>query len=482
MYRTVESAFEGQIGVARCDITPPMGIYSRMWGAANHEVANSIHRPLQATAITFAEMTGGDPLVLVALDLGWWRAPEDEQYVRHYVLEQLGLNSDRLMINLSHTHSGPSTSLEVNGKPGGALVRPYLDQLREQIVTIIGEAIADSRHATLSWATGHCSLATSRHLPAPDGSGELVAHRPSRRADDTLLVGRITTKDNVPLGVIVNYACHPTSLGWGNEKISPDFVGAMRECVEQQTGGAACMFIQGASGDLAPRRQFEPDTDVADANGRVLGYSVCSVLEGMLPHGCDFQFSHTVESGTRLGVWETTRNQASQTLDAISPRIELPTKRLPSESDLRAKSSGVSEYVLNERIERLKHIRSLIDGQDTVQMPIWAWRLGNSFLIGTPTESYSALQMELRHRFPNSSVAVMNIVNGYYSYQPPIDHFDIENYEVRVSLFAPGCLEATIEECDKCIRELNRPRRPTVAPPYISKRGGLLHTPNTPES
>ena len=88
-------------------------------------------------------------------------------------------------------------------------------------------------------------------------------------------------------------------------------------------------------------------------------------------------------------------------------------------------------------------------------MPIWAWRLGTSFILGTPTESYSALQIELRRRFPDSAVAVMNIVNGYYSYQPTIEHYDIENYEVQVSLFAPGCLETTIEECDQCIRELN---------------------------
>jgi hypothetical protein len=463
MYRTVESAFEGRIGVARCDITPPIGIYSRMWGAATHEVINAVHRPLQATVITLQELTGGDPLVLVSLDLGWWRGSQDEQFVRHYVLEQLGLSADRLMINLSHTHSGPSISLDAHDKPGGNLVRPYLEQLRESVVATIRQAIAANRHATLSWATGRCTLATNRNLPAPDGSGVLVAYSPSQRADDTLLVGRITTEDNDPIGVIVNYACHPLSLGWGNQKASPDFVGAMRECVESHTGSGPCMFIQGASGDLAPRRQFEPDTEVADANGRVLGYAACSILEDMLPHGCDFQFSQVVESGARLGVWKTTRNQTSQSLDAISLNLSLPSKRLPSEAELRDKHQGVPEHVVNERVERLLHRRGQTDGQDTVQLPIWAWRLGNSFVLGTPAESYSALQIELRQRFPNSAVAVMNIVNGYYSYLPTIEHYDIENYEVQVSLFAPGCLETTIEECDKCIRALSRPD-PSVYP------------------
>lgn len=38
-------------GVARCDITPPVSIYHRMWGAALHERATGVHRPLTATAL-----------------------------------------------------------------------------------------------------------------------------------------------------------------------------------------------------------------------------------------------------------------------------------------------------------------------------------------------------------------------------------------------------------------------------------------------
>ena len=54
------------------------------------------------------------------------------------------------------------------------------------------------------------------------------------------------------LGTIVNYACHPTTLAWQNTLISPDYVGALRQAVEEQTG-APCVFLQGASGDLGPR-------------------------------------------------------------------------------------------------------------------------------------------------------------------------------------------------------------------------------------
>src|SRR5438067_2183703 len=100
-------SFAGRIGVAREDITPPVGIYVRNWGAAKHDVAEGIHRPLTVTALTLQREPDDPPLVLIAADLGWWRTAEDERYIRDHVLTALSLDPARLMIALSHTHSGP---------------------------------------------------------------------------------------------------------------------------------------------------------------------------------------------------------------------------------------------------------------------------------------------------------------------------------------------------------------------------------------
>src|SRR6187431_2918014 len=47
--------------IAWADITPPVGIYHRMWGAAKHERATGVHRPLRATVAVFAPMEPGEP-------------------------------------------------------------------------------------------------------------------------------------------------------------------------------------------------------------------------------------------------------------------------------------------------------------------------------------------------------------------------------------------------------------------------------------
>ena len=67
------ASFQGYIGIARADITPPRDIYARNWGAARHDTANSIHRRLTLTALTIASSSDDDPLVLIDADLGWWR-------------------------------------------------------------------------------------------------------------------------------------------------------------------------------------------------------------------------------------------------------------------------------------------------------------------------------------------------------------------------------------------------------------------------
>src|SRR5206468_3033260 len=99
----------------------------------------------------------------------------------------------------------------------------------------------------------------------------ICGFNPARTADDTLLVGRASDVAGRPIATVVNYACHPTSLAWENRLISPDWVGAMRETVESATGGAPCLFLQGASGELAPRDQYAGDAAIADANGRQVG-------------------------------------------------------------------------------------------------------------------------------------------------------------------------------------------------------------------
>jgi len=115
-----------EFGVATRDVTPPVGIYARSWGAATHDVAEGVHRPFAATAAVFAPVDGDEPtLALVAVDLGWFQHIPDERALRATILERTGLDDEALLINMSHTHAGANINSELADKPGGELIREF---------------------------------------------------------------------------------------------------------------------------------------------------------------------------------------------------------------------------------------------------------------------------------------------------------------------------------------------------------------------
>jgi hypothetical protein len=449
------AGFSGIIGVSRRDITPPSGINARNWGAAAFDVAQGIHRPLLATVLTFQVAADQPPLVLVGLDLGWWRDRDDEAIVRGGILAALGLPEQRMIMALSHTHAGPCTSLLNADRPGGQLIRPYLEALRDTCVQAINQALADATPAQLTWGLGRCTLASNRDLPDPRQPRFLTGYNPDAPADDTLLVGRITTDAGRILATLVNYACHPTTLAWENTLISPDYVGAMRELIEAHTDGAPCLFLQGASGDLAPREQYTADVAVADRHGRVLGWACLAALETMPSPGMRLQFDSVVESGAPLAVWRTAPWRAPNELTALQSSVALPLKpNLQSLAEIEAQLEHTDDPVMLERLRRRWGVRRIVGDGEAWAMPIYAWRIGDALLIAQPNEAYSWFQQELRRRFAPRTLAVLNLGNGSCGYLAPAALYAEDIYAVWQSPFAVGGLEALVERATAVLRAL----------------------------
>ncbi len=69
---------------------------------------------------------------------------------------------------------------------------------------------------------------------------------------------------------------------------------------------------------------------------------------------------------------------------------------------------------------------------------------------------YSALyQRKLRRRFPGHAVLVLNIVNGNVGYLAPAATYDKPGlYQIKISLFKPGCMEQVIDDTAKSMKEL----------------------------
>lgn len=449
-----QNEFAGHIGIARADITPPEGMYARTWGSSTHDIADGVHKPLYATCLAIRAEGASRPIYLLSLDLMSFMSKADEDGLRDPLIEEFGLAPDEFLMTLAHTHGAPFTDLSHADAPGGHLIQPFRDKIGAACRQVMTEARETMTPAVLSWATGVCRLAYNRELHIPGQEALICGLNPEGTADDTLLVGRVTGNDGTPIATLVNYACHPTSVGGANRLISSDYPGALRETVESAAGGI-CLFINGASGELTPRRSFEDDVEAADQNGREVGYAVLQTLETLSPPGHMMTYQRTEPSGADLARWGYAPNPPGTAMASLSETVELEMLPIRSMDEIRAELAKTPKGFMKERLERELAKREKVGDGPTFEMPVYIWRLGTSVFVGVPAELYSAFQIDLRARFPELSIVVLNICNGGLSYLPSRPAYDTDVYPVRIAMFEAGSMERVQEKAAEMIEKLS---------------------------
>jgi hypothetical protein len=257
------------------------------------------------------------------------------------------------------------------------------------------------------------------------------------------MVARITDMAGVPLATIANYACHPTTLAWGNDLVSPDFVGEMRSTIEREGAGLG-LFLQGASGELAPRYQYVGDPAVADSHGRELAHAVLATVHAMEPPGQTLVFDCVVESGAPLATWRREPRPATPMMQSVAAQrrtVDLPLKDWPSAAELSVQFAACPDRPIAERIRRKLRIREALGDGATFPLEIWGWRIGEALVLGTMAEAYSCIQENVRAAFADREVVWLNLVNGSVGYLPPEPLYDVEIYQVWQTPFDRGSLE-----------------------------------------
>jgi len=468
-----------RFGVARVDITPPVGMYHPMWGAARHQRATDIHRPLTSEVMVFAPLEEDATEILVRVQIDHV-GMEDEQ--QKALIERVSVACNvapaQVQTTFSHSHASGNFAHDRVHLPGGELIEAYIQEMFAKIAACARYAVASMQPVSVTYGTGHCNLAANRDYWDDANGIYTCGFNPDAGADDTVIVARITNHTGAIVATLVNYACHPTTLAWENTQISPDYIGAMRETVEQATG-APCVFALGMCGELGPRWGQQGDLAVADQNGRQLGYAALATLASMSPVDMDYAYQGPVVSGATLGDWRHQPFTPEHTAAAAIFRggsyvVELPQKPLPDAVTLEAEmeewgtrqqeadTSGDTVLARNygARLERarrwLLRLSYLID-RPTHPFHYAVYRLGDAFWVTTGGEPYNVLQTELRRRFPAHPIVITPLAGEFQvAYLLPADRYGKGLYQEEPSILAAGCLEILIEAIAERIEALSR--------------------------
>ena len=455
-------------GYARCDITPPVGIYHRMWGAARHDQATGVHRPLQADVVVVEPLGGNASRRVVRVQLDFVHLDNDQlERLVTAVAAATNVLPNQVIVTHSHSHSAGFFPANRRTFPGGDLIEPYLAKVNAKVAAAAAEAVSTLADATITYATSQCDMAANRDYWDAANQIYTTGFNPEQAVENTLIVGRVTDADAAVRLLLVNYACHPTTLAWDNTLLSPDFVGALREVIEHDQA-APCCFYQAPCGDLGPKDGFVGDTAVADRNGKQVAHAALSALYGMGAPQTDFTYAGPVVSGATIGTWtwathDATR-QAETALFAGSVTavpldlIDLPTTAAlekdleqfsAEQTDADSQGDTVAARNLGARAERcrrwLGRIALLPEGR-TFPFSFSVHQLGDAVWITCSAEPYSWLGDELRRRFPNLTLLISPISgNTQVAYLLPRDRYGQGLYQEEPSSLAPGCLETLAE-------------------------------------
>jgi hypothetical protein len=244
-----ESSAAGPLlaGFGEADITPKLGgkpVY--LAGFGQNRKATGVHDPLKARAVVLRH--GDRKLALVALDLVGFFHPN----VVH-VRERLA-GFDYVLVCSTHQHEGPDTLGLWGPNPFTSGVDPaYLKHVEEQAAEAVRAASAAARPVT-------ARLGTAR---APellhDGREPYVKH------DELTAIQFLDADQGRPAGLLVQWNCHPETLGSKNTEVSADFVGATVNFLHERHH-CPVVFLNGTVGGL----MTSLGVDVKDEQGKAL--------------------------------------------------------------------------------------------------------------------------------------------------------------------------------------------------------------------
>ena len=235
-----------QAGFAEADITPKVKdriVY--MAGFGHNRKATGVHDPLKARAVVFKH--GADKIAIVAVDLVGFFQPQVEEVRRK-------LTGFRyVLVSSTHNHEGPDT-LGLWGPNAfqSGVDAEYVAHVQQQIVRAI-EA-ADAACKPVAARIGSVRAPELLH----DTREPYVKH-------DELVTLEFHDKDDKPAGIVVQWNCHPETLGDKNTRISGDFVSSVAKNLSERRH-CPIVYLTGTVGGLMTSLRVE----IKSAKGEAL--------------------------------------------------------------------------------------------------------------------------------------------------------------------------------------------------------------------
>jgi neutral ceramidase len=271
---------EWRAGFAQVKVTPERPVLMAGYGARKKPF-DKVGSDLYVKAVVL-EDGEGHRAALVTSDLLGFTAEVTEPICER-IGKNMGLQREHILLNSSHTHTGPQLSLKTpaSGDPqeGEALrTVEYTKWLQDRVVEVVAEAAKRLEPVQLAWGSGAAHFVMNRREFTPNGV--VLGANPRGLADRSVPVLKITDTKGSPRSILFGTAVHNTTLRSDYQQICADYAGFAQTLLQEKCPGTEAMFLLGCAGDADPY-PFG-NIDLARQHGAALGTEVSRVAEGKL--------------------------------------------------------------------------------------------------------------------------------------------------------------------------------------------------------
>ena len=385
-------------GSARVKITPDSPIWLAGYASRIHQSEGTL-QDIWAKALSLEDAQGHKG-VIVTMDL--LSLPKEfSDSLRDRLLRDYGLSRNQIILNVSHTHSGP-----VIGK-GLEYIYPmtvhdqervsaYTGWLMDRLVNMVGESISDLRPARISTGSGMVSFAVNRR-----NNVESEVPRVSELkgpTDHSVPVVKVEDEEGKLSVVLFGYSCHNTVLS--DYLVNGDYAGFAQAELEKAYPGTMAMFFQGAGADQnpIPRRKLS----YAVQYGKELASAVSQVL--------------------------------SEEMSPRDPHLDMRYVEVPLEMEAPLPLEDLSAIGMGDDYQA-RWARGMVEryGKEgnypsEYPYPIQYWEIGSQRLFALGGELVCGYSLDLKSLFGKETI-VMGYCNDIMSYIPTETIWDEGGYE-----------------------------------------------------
>ena len=324
------------------------------------------------------------------------------QSIKQEISQRRAIPVEAILINASHTHFAPVTQKWLTwGKQNQLPDSLYLYQVvRKGIIQAIEEALDSMKPSCLYFGRDTADIGYNRSLKK-----EVAVY------DNTVDVLKVTSTDGKIKSILFLTGCHPvyTDPTSGHYTLTANYPGYTRTLLEEKTGAANTIFLQGCAADIDPKAPFKTSgAQLADGVMRALDKKM-SPVKGRITFGTD--------------------------------SLQIPTNpwtKKDIETFKEANVGKTGDYMTERNVYWSDIMLDYCEkGDMPAYMPIYIQTLniGDWKLIGLSREVTTEYGMAIRKIWPDKKISVAAYTNDVSSYLATDPHIIAKDYEGYDSFF-----------------------------------------------